>query len=214
MDGNPPGDGRPLPCLPPRARPPHWVSLLLGASDGATPVPVAPTMHSAWTQRLCASNTAASVAEWIGTLLADEERADVRTKLTLSGTQEPHAFVWVPLFHTAPWAVLGVLTTSPPPPPTKAATAAGGGHLRVGPVTWSERSGLFWASAAGCTRSATGGKSPSSSSPPKHCWCRRVGRGARQGRPLRGQRDWSSSPRAAACHSLTTVRSGHIVVSS
>lgn len=92
------------------------------------------------------------VAEWIGEFLAGEERADIRTKLSLANTRERHAFVWVPLFHTAPWAVLGVLTASPVPLPTKPPRLPGEvTHVWV-MSTWGERSGLLWSAAAGWSR--------------------------------------------------------------
>ncbi|MEO6857684.1 MAG: hypothetical protein ABI323_03745 [Solirubrobacteraceae bacterium] len=96
--------------------------------------------------------TGDAVAEWIGDFLAGEERADIRKKLGLADARERHAFVWVPLFHTAPWAVLGALTASPVPLPTKPPQLPKEvTHVWV-MSTWGERSGLRWSRTAGWSR--------------------------------------------------------------
>lgn len=57
------------------------------------------------------------LARWVGEFLAEEARADVRTKLMRSELSERHAVVFLPSLSTAPYAVVDLLFRSDAPLP-------------------------------------------------------------------------------------------------
>lgn len=58
---------------------------------------------SGWTGR-----TSEDAATWIGEYLGGDRTADIRRKLARSGCAERHAFVFLPVFSTAPFAALNL----------------------------------------------------------------------------------------------------------
>jgi hypothetical protein len=92
--------------------------------------------------------TGDAVAEWIGTFLA-KERPRVAEKLSRSGVASRHAFVWVPVFTTAPFGVIEVVTRDVIPVPLIAPEVP----FAISDVwvcsMWSVRQGLRWGSTGG-----------------------------------------------------------------
>jgi hypothetical protein len=73
------------------------------------------------------SDTGDELAAWITAFLSEPEQRDVLDKLSRSGAAERHAFVVLPAFATAPFAVFDMLTSEAPPVPAEMPELPGAG---------------------------------------------------------------------------------------
>jgi hypothetical protein len=115
-----------------------------------------------------------AIADWVGRYLAESQQADVLAKLARSRAQERHAFVLIPGFTTAPFAVSELLMRSQPAPPRVAPSLPEVvTHAWVVPM-WHDRPGYYWAAEAGWSSIRTpsdplpdrpGARGPTSRSP-------------------------------------------------
>lgn len=98
------------------------------------------------------ADTSDAVVDWVGTYLGESSQTDVLEKLTRSGQDDRHAFVLVPGFSTAPFAVSDPLMRDDSPAPTcdprlpEAVT-----HVWVA-STWSSGFGFRWSPDNGWTK--------------------------------------------------------------
>lgn len=97
------------------------------------------------------------VVPWLEEFLAGSECADVRAKLLRSGARERHAFVFVPGFTTAPFAVVDLLMRTGAPIPTVAPALPDEVTHVWAASTWSSGHGVRWSPHEGWTAFAKGG---------------------------------------------------------
>lgn len=98
--------------------------------------------------------TGEPLAEWIIEFLSAPERADVRAKLALAGALERHAFVLVPGFTPAPFAVVDLLMRENAPLPIRAPQVMTEvTHVWVA-STWTSGHGVRWSPGSGWSRFA------------------------------------------------------------
>jgi hypothetical protein len=90
-----------------------------------------------------------AIATWVGEFLGSVKQADVLDKLKRSGAEERHAFVLVPGFSVAPFAVAELLIRDDPPvpgaPPLLPEEVT---HVWVA-GTWSAGRAFYWSPALG-----------------------------------------------------------------
>lgn len=95
------------------------------------------------------ADTGDALAMWLAEFLAEPRQLDVLSKLTGSGAEERHVFVFLPGFTTAPFSASDVLLRSDAPLPQEAPVLpAAVSHV------WAVS---FWASGDGMRWSPTGG---------------------------------------------------------
>lgn len=92
-----------------------------------------------------------ALANWIGEFLHDDARADVRRKLWTAGTTERHAFVILPGFATAEFAVVDVLMRDDCGLPTVDPSLPDEITHVWAVSTWRSGMGMRWSPDAGWT---------------------------------------------------------------
>ena len=95
------------------------------------------------------SETGDSLADWVSTFLADDGRADVRTKLSRSGAANRHVLVVLPGFAEAPHSVTYLLMSDSAPLPLVAPVLPDEvTHVWL-MSTWAEGRGMRWSPEGG-----------------------------------------------------------------
>lgn len=103
----------------------------------------------------CVADTGDALAGWIGGFLREPEQADVLDKLARSGASARHAYVILPPFSTAPFAVSDLLMRSEAPLPTvRPVLPSSVTHIWVA-GTWSSGDGFRWSPESQWTKFRT-----------------------------------------------------------
>lgn len=95
------------------------------------------------------SGTQGQLATWVSAFLRDARCSDVLDKLASANADERHAFIFLPGFNIAPFAVNDLLLRSEPALPTTAPNLPGRlTHVWIA-STWSSGVGMRWAPGGG-----------------------------------------------------------------